>query len=279
MVRAWVFLVLLLLSSRLAAQPAEEKLTWMQADLPPQWILDGDLAGQGWGDMQMRILFPLLPEYRHQVVTGSLSRIWYEMEHHDGICFDGAARNADRERFGVFTHRAILVPSYGVTVRATDLKRFEPLLEADGAIDLDRLSGRWELTGGYTVAREHFPAINHFLQNGQRGPTMDKAVSPSQLFNLLHAGRLDFIFSEPVESSYYKARFHLSGEFATFPIAGNPPSIKGYLVCSNGPVGRAAIARLNALLDEDGDWAAYLEPLRRWMTPQDFAKALAQKPE
>ena len=279
MVRTCVFLILLLLSSRLAAEPAERKVTWMRADLPPQWVLDGDLAGQGWGDVQMRNLFPLLPNYEHQVVEGSLSRIWYEIEHRDGVCFNGASRNPEREAFAVFTHRAIVVPSFGVTVQAHDSQRFERLLDSDGAIDLDQLAKEDTLTGGYTAAREHFPAINRFLQSGLRGPRMDKTMSASQLFNLLHVGRLDFIFSEPVEGPYYKARFHLNDEFVTFPIKGNAVPLKGYVVCSKGPIGRAVIARLNILLDQDEPWAAYLEPLRRWMTPKDFARALAQKPE
>jgi uncharacterized protein (TIGR02285 family) len=278
MIRHCIFLALLL-SFRAAAQPDEAKVTWMRADLPPQSILDGELSGQGWSDVQMRQLFPKLSGFEHHVTEGSLGRIWYEMEHHDGVCFDGASRNAARETFALYSRRPILVPSYGVTVRAGEKARFARFLDASGAMDLDRLAEAGALTGGYTAAREHFPAIDRFLQNAKSGPRMDKTVSPSQLFNLLHARRLDFIFSEPVEAPYYKARFHLGGEFVTFPIAGDPPSIKGYLVCSKGPIGRAVIARLDALLDDDGEWAAYLEPLRRWMMPADFAKALAQKPE
>ena len=279
MVRPLILLILLLISTRLGAVPAQEKLSWMRADLPPQSILDGELSGQGWSDRQMRDLFPLLPGFEHHLVEGSLSRTWYEMEHHDGVCFNGAARNAERETFAVFTHRPIVVPSYGVTVQASDTQRFARFLDSDGAIDLDRLSEEGTLTGGYTAAREHFPAINRFLQNSGRGSRMEKAVTPSQLFNLLHAGRLDFIFSEPVEGPYYKARFHLNDEFVSFPIKGSIPSIKGYVACSKGPIGRAVIAQLDRLLDQDESWAAYLEPLRRWMTPKDFAKALAQKPE
>lgn len=278
MVRRSLFLALLL-SFHASAQPAEEKVTWMRADLPPQSILDGQLSGQGWSDAQLRDLFPKLPGFRHQLVEGSLARIWYEIEHHDGVCFDGAARNEEREKFAAFSHRPILVPPYGVIVRATEKDRFARFLDDAGALDLDRLGDASGLIGGYTASREHFPAINRFLQMDKGGPRMEKAVSPSQLFNLLHAGRVDFIFSEPVEAPYYKARFHLSGEFAVFPIAGNPLSIKGYLVCSKGPIGTAVIERIDALLDDDAEWAAYLEPLRRWMSPADFAKALGQKPE
>jgi hypothetical protein len=256
MVRLGLFLTLLLLSCRLAATPSGEKVSWMRADLPPQWILDGELADQGWGDVQMRGLFPQLPGYDHQVIQGSLSRIWYEIEHRDGVCFTGAARNAERETFAVFSHRAIVVPAYGVTVRAHDVARFARALDEDRVIDLDKLGEDDKLTGGYTASREHFPAIN-----------------------LLHAGRLDFIFAEPVEAPYYKARFHLSSEFITLPIKGNAPSIKGYVVCSNGPIGRALITQLDLLLDQDDAWARFLRPLRRWMTAKDFAKALAQKPE
>jgi uncharacterized protein (TIGR02285 family) len=279
MVRLGLFLTLLLLSCRLAATPSGEKVSWMRADLPPQWILDGELADQGWGDVQMRGLFPQLPGYDHQVIQGSLSRIWYEIEHRDGVCFTGAARNAERETFAVFSHRAIVVPAYGVTVRAHDVARFARALDEDRVIDLDKLGEDDKLTGGYTASREHFPAINLFLASGKRRVRMDKLVSPSQLFNLLHAGRLDFIFAEPVEAPYYKARFHLSSEFITLPIKGNAPSIKGYVVCSNGPIGRALITQLDLLLDQDDAWARFLRPLRRWMTAKDFAKALAQKPE
>jgi len=278
MVRHCIILALLL-CFRAAAQPGEARVTWMRADLPPQSILDGELAGQGWSDIQLRQLFPKLPGFGHQVEDASLSRIWYEMKHHDGVCFDGASRNAERESFALYSRRPLLVPSYGVTVRADQKDRFARFLDSSGAIDLDRLSQANGLTGGYPAARELFPAINRFLQTAKGGPRMDKTVSPLQLFNLLHARRVDFIFAEPVEAPYYRARFHLGGEFVTFPIAGDPPSIKGYLVCSKGPIGRAVIARLDALLEDDGEWAAYLEPLRRWMIPADFAKALAQKPE
>jgi len=281
MVRLGLLAVLLLLSPplRLAAGSPAEAISWMQADLPPQSIIDGELAGQGWSDQQMRALFPLLPGFDHRIVQGSLGRIWYDMAHRDGVCFNGAARNAERESFAVFSHRPILVPSYRVIIRAEETGRFTGFLDSRGAIDLDRLAEQTGLAGGYTAGREHFPAINRFLQNPKRHTRLEKAVSTSQLFNLLHGGRLDFIISSPVEAPYYKARFHLEGAFASLPIRDDAASIKGYVACSKGPLGRAVIARIDALLDDNARWAAYLEPLGRWMEPKDFADALAQKPE
>jgi uncharacterized protein (TIGR02285 family) len=247
----------------------------MQADLPPQFILDGDLAGQGWADRQMRYLFPLLPEFDHRLVQSSLSRAWYEMAHRDGVCFVGAARNPEREDIALFSRRPIIAPSYRIIIRAADLIRFHPFLDEDGFIDLERLAGQDGLTGGYTAAREHFPAINRFIESDQRRVRLETAISPAQLFNLLHGRRLDFIISSPVEAPYYKARFHLSDAFVSLPVKGGVSAIRGYVVCSKGALGRSVIDKVDAVLADESHWRAYIEPLRRWFEPADFAAALA----
>lgn len=281
MIRYWIIAVCLSSSLPLclAAAPPSKTISWMRTDLPPQFILDGELAGHGWADRQMHDLFPLLPGFDHRLVEGSLSRIWYEMAHRDGVCFDGAARNAEREDIALFSRRPIIAPTYRVIIRAADLARFRVFLDAGGAIDLDRLADEDGLTGGYTASRAHFPVIDRFIASEQRRPRLETAMSPAQLFNLLHGKRLDFIISSPVETPYYKARFHLTDEFASLAVKDGPPSIRGYIACSKGPLGRAVIEKIDALLADDSRWSAYMEPLRRWFEPADFAAALAAQPE
>lgn len=261
-----------------AAAPARE-ISWMQTDLPPQFIADGELAGQGWSDQQMHGLFPQLPGFEHRTAQGSLSRIWYEMAHRDGVCFNGAGRSTERMTFAVYSHRAILVPAYRILVRTESLDRFRPYLDASGNVDLDRLAADGSLSGGYTAGREHFPAINHFIADDRRRARLETAVTTSQLFNLLHGRRVDFIISSPVETPYYRARFHLPDEFASLPVKGGVPSIRGYVVCSKGPLGREVIEKVDALLADEARWASYMEPLRRWLEPADFIAALAVRPE
>lgn len=277
MIRPWIIALCLSLPFCLAAAPPPKTVSWIQADLPPQFILEGDLAGQGWADRQMRFLFPLLPEFDHRLVQSSLSRAWYEMAHRDGVCFDGAARNAEREDIALFSRRPIVAPSYRIIIRAADLMRFHPFLDADGSIDLERLAAEDGLAGGYTAAREHFPAINRFIESDQRRVRLETAMSPAQLFNLLQGRRLDFIISSPVETPYYKARFHLADAFVSLPVKGGVSAIRGYVVCSKGPLGRAVIERIDAVLADRARWDAYIEPLRRWFEPADFA-ALAAAP-
>jgi len=281
MVRSWIIAGCLgsSLPLGLAAASPTNTISWMQADLPPQFILEGELAGQGWADRQMNDLFPLLPGFDHRLVQGSLSRIWYEMAHRDGVCFDGAARSVQRDAFALYSRRPIIAPTYRIIIRATDLARFRASFTAGGAIDLDRLAGQDGLTGGYTASRAHFPAIDRFIENEKRRVRLETAISPSQLFNLLHGKRLDFIIASPVETPYYKARFHLNDEFASLRVKDGPPSIRGYIACSKGPVGRALIKKIDGLLADESRWSAYMEPLRRWFEPADFAAALAARPE
>lgn len=281
MIRLWIIAVCLgsSLPLRLAAAPPSKTVSWMQADLPPQFILEGDLAGQGWADRQMHELFSLLPDFDHRLVQGSLSRIWYEMARRDGICFDGAARSPEREDIAQFSRRPIIAPSYRVIVRAADLARFRPFLDEKGAIDLDRMAEEDGLAGGYTAARANSPVITRFIDSERRRIRLETAVSPSQLFNLLHGKRLDFIISSPVEVPYYKARFHLTAEFASLPVKGGASSIRGYIACSKGPLGRAVIEKIDQTLADESRWTVFIEPLRRWFEPADFAAALAAPPE
>ncbi|HMA48471.1 MAG TPA: TIGR02285 family protein [Magnetospirillaceae bacterium] len=280
MIRPWIIAVCLgsSLPLGLAAAPPSKTISWMQADLPPQFILDGELAGQGWADGQMHELFSLLPGFDHRLVQSSLSRTWYEIAHRDGVCFDGAARTPERENFALFSRRPIMAPSYRVIIRAADMVRFHPFLDEKGAVDLDRMAEEDGLAGGYTAARANSPAITRFIDGEQRRVRLETAVSPSQLFNLLHGKRLDFIISSPVEIPYYKARFHLTAEFASLPVKGGTPSIRGYVACSKGPLGRAVIEKIDALMTDESRWTAYIEPLRRWFEPADFAAALAARP-
>lgn len=44
------------------------------------------------------------------------------------------------------------------------------------------------------------------------------------------------------------------------------------------PLGRAMIARLDALQGDTALWQQWMEPLRRWLDPADFAAALAVQP-
>jgi len=68
-------------------------------------------------------------------------------------------------------------------------------------------------------------------------------------------------------------------EFASLPVKGGVSSIRGYIACSKGPLGRAVIEKIDEALADESRWTAFIEPLRRWFEPADFAAALAARPE
>ena len=59
-------------------------------------------------------------------------------------------------------------------------------------------------------------------------------MSSSQLVELLHANRLDFIFASPTEVAYYREVQHLNDDFAVLKVKNGPVYNEGYIACFFG---------------------------------------------
>ena len=121
--------------------------------------------------------------------------------------------------------------------------------------------------------------INGFLGAEDRRARLQKTMSSSQLVDLLHANRLDFIFASPTEVAFYREAQHLNDEFAVLKVKNGLVYNEGYIACSSGPVGRAVIAKLDAYLERPEGWAAYVAPLQRWLDRADYAFAAGSRPK
>jgi len=87
---------------------AADSITWLTSDLPPHYIAEGELAGQGIKDRQLQLIAAQIPEFQHRTVRASISRLWYQIRHEDGMCGIGALRNPEREKIAVFSRRPVL---------------------------------------------------------------------------------------------------------------------------------------------------------------------------
>ena len=257
---------------------ARETITWMTVDLPPAEIFEGDLAGRGFADQQLNILFAALPQYDHQIVRGTIARSWHELESRDGVCFNWVTRNADHPHAALYSRRAVANPSFRLMIKADHAGDFTPYADSAGEIDLERLARNGSLSGGYIASREYLAAVNGFIGSDERKTRLEKTMSTAQLVGLLHANRVDFVLSGPFEVAFYKETQHLPEDFVQFRIKGSPPYNEGYIACSAGPVGREVMSRLDGFLDKPEGWTAYVAPLRRWLDPAEYAFALSGKP-
>jgi uncharacterized protein (TIGR02285 family) len=254
-----------------------DSITWMTVDLPPATIYEGEMAGTGFADQQLRILAAALPDYDHQIVKGTIARDWHELETRDGICFNWVTRNPGFHWNAVFSKRPVLNPGYRLVVRSSRLTEFLPYA-ATGDIDLELLGRNDSLSGGYIASRDYLATINGFIGAGDRRGRLQKTMSSAQLVDLLHANRLDFIFASPTEVAFYREAQHFTDDFAVLKVKNGPVYNEGYIACSSGPIGKAVIARLDAYLDRPEGWAAYVGPLQHWLDPADYAVAAGARP-
>lgn len=256
---------------------ASDGLVWMTVDLPPATIIDGEMAGNGFADQQLKVLFAALPGYEHQIVRGTIARDWHELETRDGVCFNWVTRNSGFHWNAVFSKRPVLNPGYRLVVRTSRLTEFLPFA-ISGDVDLELLGRNDNLSGGYIASRDYLSTINAFIGSEDRRARLQKTMNSSQLVELLHAGRVDFIFASPTEVAYYRELLHLSDAFSVLKVKGEPVYNEGYIACSSGPIGKAVIAKIDAYLDRPEGWGSYVAPLQRWLEPADYAFAAGTRP-
>lgn len=276
--RQWLILAGLLMT---LAEPCladdfaddETEITWMLAEFPPLSITGPILQGQGYADRQVQFLIAHLPQFHHVTTNVTASRAWHDIGSRDAVCTVAAAKLPDRERLGVFSARGFLGALNEVVVRTDHLAAFAPFRDKSGAIDLTRLAADSHLTGGYTDSASYGPAIDAFIRDEHRKTPLQMTPHMRMPLLLLDKGRIDFTFGYYMEITYYRKINDLDNIYTALPTIPEPVRQDGFVVCSNRPTGRKAIAAVDALLASDEMMAAFIEPLRDWYSPADFEAA------
>ena len=264
----------------LAACPvfAADTVTWLTSDLPPQYISEGKFAGLGIKDQQLRLIRGELTEYDHREIQASIGRLWYEMQHEDGVCGIGVLRSPEREKIAVFTERPVPVPGFRLIVKTGHLDAFQPFMTPNGEIDLGALKQSRRMTGGYVADRVYPLPLAEFIADPGRPGQLERSVGSERLYQLLRSNRVDFVIGLGYEARYFDSLEEDDAPLTALPVKGVDRLIKGYTACSDRPLGRTVIARLDALQREDSFWRQWVAPLQHWLDAADYAAALRGQP-
>jgi len=260
--------VLVLALSFLAGAASAEEVVWMLPAVAPAVIAEGPFIGQGGTELALRRLGEALPQFQWRYEAAAPMRIVHEIERRPGVCAFGLAKTPEREEIVLFNNRPMVSPGYGVILREDRLAEFHRFLDADGAIDLDRLAEAKNLSGGYPLGRPRYSPLKEFIERNGGRLTVDGDTG--RLFRQLKAKRLDYLFGVRDEALYWGESIKL----ISLPIAGMQRFGKGYIACSKGAVGEAVIAAVNGYLDDEAHWGAFLAPWARWLSPADFTAAV-----
>lgn len=269
--RRIIVATLFLLQFAASASAAElNEVTWILPEFPPFFITEPALQGQGYGDGELRYLTGHLTQFHHAVLYATPVRLWHEMEHRDAVCTISAAKLPEREAFALFSARATLGTTNDVIVRSDRLARFQPFLDKNGHIDLNRLAADTTLTGSYSSGSSYGPVIDSFIKNPNRKTPLEQSPHMRLPLSLVDKGRLDFVFGYYMEMAYYRRTHPGSADFTSLPTTPEPQRQDGYVVCSKGPRGREIIAAIDALLAPNEAMLDYVENLRSWYSPSEM---------
>lgn len=259
---------LCLIFASLAASPGwAMDITWVMSS--PEGAATRETLDSGF----LAYLTGHLPRFTHHILKVSPARAFHELQHGAGVCKPDVIVTPDREGVYAFNSRRLLMPGFRLLVRKDLMPNLAPAMTAGGEVDLAKFAAVKGVRGGFTGQRHYDPVIADFIQ--QRGNDgMDSVVATFQLFNLIQAGRIDFTFVLPVDFFFYDNASQRDS-MALLHIKDAAPAIDAGIACSSEPSGRAVIAAVDSLFSDDSQWAAFVEPMRKWMPPDDFARLLA----
>lgn len=242
-------------------------LRWYKPDNPPGHILTGDYAGKGYSDLMQNFLTERLTEYVHQNVVAGYHRATIEMQKDTG-CIVGLFPTEERQQYLLFSKVKQLVFSNGLIIAKRHLPLLKPHLNDNGAISIDAVSALAsnKLIGGIATSRVYGESIDDFVRHKD-----SKLIRRSSenvftgLLQMLLSDRIDYTFGYPVELAYATSTQKMPEAFVFVPIIEMPEYQTSHIACSNDPIGKQVIDRINQILTEYRHKPEVIEMYSTWL--------------
>ncbi|MFC4348357.1 TIGR02285 family protein [Kordiimonas lipolytica] len=262
--RATIFLVLMASAWQGLLAADKPTIHWLSPDFPPVFIASGEYEGKGYGDQIVRYVAEKLPEYNHVTVTVNLNRIYAQMKKLDGFCSAALFRTPERTAFATFSDDVYHLMTNRVVVMQRNVGLFAPFLNTDGEIDIAKLVAADHLSLGVVPERFYSQLINETL--GKLGAADHMVTIPFDRYGalLLH-GRIDYTFGFPAEVNHQFRQLGKPDSFTAFPIAGEESVQSGGFSCSDMPIGRALIGKINAMIAKEDLSGVYDSFYEQWL--------------
>lgn len=283
----WLLMALVMLLT--TTIQARETIYWVQYDMRPFYIRDGQFAGQGINEIADQMIRDELPEYDHKIIWGNVARIVTMLKSGQPIVCSSMLRSPEREAMFLFSkeYRRVSVAQQ-LVIAARRASEFSPYLGADGAIDLEKLLIDNKFSGVFPVGRSYGNPIDTLLKKyeanyANRVQANYSMYDPMRtILKQLNSGRKDFTIAYPTEINYeLKTGFPDDGPntlahaesavdrnappfFLFLPIHGLPEFIPSYIAAPKTPWGEKVMADIDAVLPRLRFTPAFIQPIFDW---------------
>nr|WP_321465412.1 TIGR02285 family protein [uncultured Desulfobulbus sp.] len=253
---------------------AQENLVWMEAVLPPFFIKSGLNQEQGYGDVIAKILQKHMPEYRHEEINTNITRHFYMFKQKEQVCSVGLYRTPEREQFMYFSMPSFITLPPVIIIKKENIHKFSKKT----TVSLDQVLGNGALMIGLAKDRSYGNTLDEILKRHEGQANVVEFTGQElslNLFKMLLLGRLDGLIGLPEEALYQAEQMGVRDQFITLTLSENLHNYDGWMscvACSKTPWGKAVIARVNKVLQEQRPTEAYRAAYERWLDPNSIAE-------
>lgn len=243
---------------------AQSTVTWLQVDVPPYYILEGALQGQGIVDQITAQLITRLPTYHHQTQLVSFQRALNLLSASEIFCHAAFFRTSEREHLAHFsTLASSLSPPIGVSIKRHKRTLFDESLPISLSLLLQQLS----LRGGVVSGRSYGEQLDALLTQYKNAPHLFFRTTHtlySGSFAMLMADRLDYLIGYPSEAMFagHQLDFH---DVITLPIQESQTYQPGYVACSRNAQSQQLLQSIDQILGDIRATPAYRSIFHRWL--------------
>ncbi|MES2260780.1 MAG: TIGR02285 family protein [Pseudomonadota bacterium] len=222
---------------------------WVLYDAPPASMPVNDAPGNGMADQALRLVLARWPDAEHRYIVANPKRFWSMMEAGEPVCTPAVLKTAQHDRLAYLSPMAAVPPFYLLT--RAELAPQLPRNRA-GEIRLDLLlrERRWQ---GLLVEERSYGPQSDRLIAADKGRARLAWNSPSTVGasnpRMVGEGRADWTIEFDFTLAHQQRGDPQLTQLVSLPIAGNQTFLV-YFACPRTPWGRAAIARIDAILAE-----------------------------
>ena len=254
---------------------SKETIRWMIWDLPPNFILEGKLKGQGYQEQRLKMIQARLPQYHHESIVMNLNRAKAIYKGKDDTrvihCTNDFISHPELDiddylSIAIFPFRAF----YLVTT-----KEKAHLFGKDGeSLSLKEIIRNENLRLIVSKNRPYLGAgkvLKAYLEENPNAKHINKLSTLNigkSMFGSIFKNRADYTFEYINKITYYGNELGVLDKTAIFPMKENADIYYGYASCVKTQKGKEVITELNEIFRELKYSQEWVNAFAKWLPTQ-----------
>jgi uncharacterized protein (TIGR02285 family) len=249
---------------------ANDTIRWLIIDYPPIYITTGDNAGQGVVDQALRLITAKMPEYKHVIEVGTVSRVTEAMKRGENVCIPTLFVTEERKQFGHFSvYPTTFLPPLAVLTRKDEMNLFRSGQEP---VSLRHLLANEGSTLGVVANHSYGREVDSVIttHQGKSNLVVRSGISATEgLLEMVLKRRIDYTIAYPWSISA-KLGAETASQFGAiaFEEAGTHP--RHHVLCTGNQWGNQVIRRIDQVLKTALPTTEYRSFIEQWLPPDSL---------